>query len=83
MKISFHPHALERIIERGTTEDEVRAAIEGGERFPAKYNRTGFRRNFPFDSNWHGKYYKNKQVEAYAVDENATWVVITIITPYF
>jgi len=29
MKISFHPHALERMIERGTTEDEVRAAIEG------------------------------------------------------
>lgn len=50
MKIRFHPHAQERMRERGTTEEEVRAAIEGGERFPVKYNRTGFRRNFPFDS---------------------------------
>ncbi len=83
MKINFHPHALERMKERGATEDEIRTTIEEGERFPVKYNRTGFRRNFPFDSNWHRKYYKNKQVEVYAIEENTTWVVITIITRYF
>lgn len=83
MIIRFHPHALERMEERGATENEVKATIEQGEQFPAKYKRTGFRRNFLFDSNWRGKYYKNKQVEVYAIQEGAAWVVITIITRYF
>ncbi|MDO8465595.1 MAG: hypothetical protein Q7S46_10150 [Gallionella sp.] len=33
MKIRLHPHALERIEERGATENEVHAAIESGENF--------------------------------------------------
>jgi REP element-mobilizing transposase RayT len=27
------------------------------EEFPARFGRTGFRRNFPFDSEWRGRYY--------------------------
>ena len=69
--------------ERGATEDEVRATVEQGEQFPAKFGRTGFRRNFSFDSKWRGRYYRTKQVEAYAVQEGADWLVITIITRYF
>jgi hypothetical protein len=83
MAVRFHPHARERMGERGATEDEVRATVERGEQFPAKFGRTGFRRNFPFDSEWRGKYYRTKQVEAYAVREGPDWVVITIITRYF
>ena len=59
------------------------AAIEHGESFPARFGRTGFRRNFPFDSVWREKHYKMKQVEAYAVREGADWLVITVITRYF
>lgn len=69
--------------ERGVTENEVKATIEHGEQFPAKFKRTGFRRNFPFDSKWHDKYYKTKQVEVYAIQEDTEWVVLTIITRYF
>ena len=47
MTIRFHPHAQMRMKERGTTESEVKATIEHGEQFPAKFNRIGFRRNFP------------------------------------
>lgn len=83
MAIRFHPHAQERMAERGTTEDEVRAAIEHGEQFPAKYGRTGFRRNFPFDHQWRGKHFHTKQVEAYVVREELDWLVITVITRYF
>jgi hypothetical protein len=50
MAVRFHPHARERMGERGATEDEVRATVKQGEQFPAKFGRTGFRRNFPFDS---------------------------------
>lgn len=45
-KCKFHPHAKVRLAERGATESEVEATIAGGERFAAKFGRTGFRRNF-------------------------------------
>jgi hypothetical protein len=70
--VRFHPHALERLKERGATKEEATSAIEEGEAFPAKYGRTGFRRNFPFQSKWRGKYYETKQVEVFAVKDNNT-----------
>ena len=80
--IRLHPHAQERLAERGATEAEVIATVETGERFPAKLGRTGFRRNFSFDGQWQGRQYATKQVEAYAVEENG-WLVITVIVRYF
>ena len=82
MEIRLHPHALERLAERGANEQEVRAALEGGERFPAKHGRTGFRRNFSFGGEWNGKRYACKQIEAYAVEESG-WLVITVIVKFF
>lgn len=81
--VTLHPHAQDRLLERGASKEEVVATVEGGESFPAKYGRTGFRRNFPFNSIWRGKHYAIKQIEAYAVKENKNWVVITIVTRYF
>ena len=81
--VKFHPHARERLLERGAIEAEVIATVEGGESFPAKYGRTGFRRNFPYDRTWRGKQYATKQIETYAVKEGDDWMVITIITRYF
>jgi Domain of unknown function (DUF4258) len=83
MEVRLHPHALERLQERGATEEEVRATVEQGEQFPGKFGRTGFRRNFRFDSAWRGNHYHTKQVEAYAVQESGHWLVITVITRYF
>ena len=81
--VRLHPHARERMPERGATEEELQATIAQGEQFPAKFGRTGFRRNFQFDQGWRGRHYRTKQVEAYAVQEGADWLVITIITRYF
>ena len=64
VKIRIHPHARARLTERGATEAEVFATIERGERFPAQFGRTGFRRNFAFDGEWRGRRYASKQVEA-------------------
>lgn len=83
MAIRFHPHAHERMQERGSTEEEVNVTIQSGESFPAKFGRTGFRRNFSFFSEWRGKFYNTKQVEAYAIKEQNDWFVITVITKYF
>lgn len=83
MMIRLHPHALGRLSERGATEDEVRAAVLEGETFPAKFGRTGFRRNFRFDAVWRDRHYAIKQVEAFAVREGEDWLVITVVTRYY
>jgi len=82
MKVRLHPHARDRLQERGATEEEVIATIERGERFAAKHGRTGFRCNFPFDSEWKNRRYSTKQVEAYAVEEDG-WLVITAMVKFF
>jgi hypothetical protein len=69
--------------ERGTTEDEIRGTVEQGEQFPAKFGRTGFRRNLAFGGLWRGKQYSTKQVEVYAVREGSDWLVITVIARFF
>lgn len=83
MAVRLHPHARERMEERGASEAEVKATVEQGESFPAKLGRTGFRRNFRFDQNRHGQHYHTKQIEAYGVQEGTDWLVITVITRYF
>lgn len=81
--VKFHPHAKERLLERGASEEEVAVTVESGETFPVKFGRTGFRRNFPFDGIWRGKNYKTKQVEVFAVKEEDYWIAITVITRYY
>lgn len=83
MKVSLHPHAQDRLKERGATEEKIIAAIERGERFAAKHGRTGFRCNIPFDGEWNNRRYSTKQVEAYAVEEGDRWLVITVIVKFF
>jgi hypothetical protein len=83
MAVYFHPHAIARLAERGATEAEVRATVEGGETFPVKLGRTGFRRNFAVEGRWRGKPYEGKQVEVYAAPQNSDWLVITVVVKYF
>jgi len=83
MAIKIHPHSAERMKERGTNEKEVKKTIETGERFPVKFGRTGFRRNFSFNGIWNNKSYNTKQVEVIAVNEDDNWVVVTVLVKYF
>jgi len=68
---------------RGATEQDVHAAIEGGERLPARHGRTLYRRNLPFGGIWRGKRFDTKQLEVYTVQEGDTLIVITVIVKYF
>jgi Domain of unknown function (DUF4258) len=77
------PHARERMAERGATEDEVVATVLGGEAIPAKFGRLGFRRNFRYGSLWRGRLYATKQLEVFAVEEDDSFVVVTVITRFF
>lgn len=83
MDVQLHTHCLERMAERGASQEEIIETVSTGERFQAKYDRTGFRRNFSFESTWRKKYYKTKQVEAYCVPKEDGWLVISVVTRYF
>jgi hypothetical protein len=81
--VIIHPHAMQRLSERGATESEVEMTVRTGEHFIAKHGRSGFRLNFIFNGQRNGKYFTAKQIEAYAILENETWIVITIIVKFF
>ncbi len=83
MTVHIHPHARERMIERGATEAQVIATVEQGERFPAKFGRAGFRRNFIYEQEWRNKLYRTKQLEVIALAQNDEWLVLTVIVRYF
>ena len=83
MSVRLHPHAVARMSERGATLEDVEETVTAGERFPARFGRTGFRRNFDFGADWRGRRYRTKQVEAYAVGEDGDWLVITVVVKYF
>ena len=82
MTVRLHPHAQARLAERGATEEEAIATVEGGESFPVKFGRTGFRRNFAYNDLWRGRRFATKQVEAIAVEEEG-WLVITVVVKFF
>ena len=79
----IHPHARDRMRERGATKEEVEGTIGKGERFAAKFGRQGFRRDFRFDAEWRGRRYATKQVEVIAVFEQGDWLAISVIVKYF
>lgn len=83
MAIKIHPHARERMKERGASVDEISKVVEMGEKFPGKYGRTGFRRNFSFNGLWRGKRYHTKQIEVFAIEEGEDLIVISVIVKYF
>jgi len=82
-RIVFSPHAREQLALRGGTEDEAQAAILEGERLPAERGRVAFRKNFPFLSDWKGRYYEVKQVMPIVVEEEDAIVVVTVYVFYF
>jgi len=67
----------------GQPRDEVRTTICMSEKFSAKFGRTGFRHNFPFESDRDGKFFRIKQVEVYGVDEGRDFIAITVVVKYF
>ncbi len=78
MTVRFHPHGQARWQECGAMEDEVVTTVEQGKRFSAKQGGNGSYCNFPFNGEWNNRRYSTKQVEAYAVEEEVDWLVITV-----
>ena len=83
MHVELHPHASERLNERGATPAEVIDTVLHGERFPAKFNRMGFRKVFVYNEIWRDRTYSHKEVEAIAVEIPSGVLVLTVIIRYF
>jgi hypothetical protein len=83
MHIELHPHASERLSERGATQAEVIDTVLHGEHFLAKFNRMGFRKVFVYNGIWQDRTYGHKEVEAIAVEIPTGVLVLTVITRYF
>jgi hypothetical protein len=80
--MKLHPRAIVRMRERGASPAEVELTITAGERFPAKFGRQGFRRNFGFDGLWRGWRYHIKQIEVFAAWEDDDSLVISVLVKY-
>ena len=78
MKIQIHPHAAQRIRERGATVARVREAVLLGQQSPAKFGRVVFRRVFDFGQRWNGQHYAKQQIDAFATTMNGGWLVVTV-----
>ncbi len=83
MIIRIHPHAAQRIRERGATVGQVRETVANGSRSAARFGRTKFRRAFAFGRTWNGKKYARQQIEAFAATMPDGWLVVTVIVKYF
>ena len=81
--IRLTTHALEQLVERGGTEEEVRDAITRGAREPAKRGRFMYRLNFQYDAEWQGRFYAIKQVAPVVDEAQNEVIVVTVYTFYF
>jgi hypothetical protein len=82
MKIQIEPHTLERAIERGTNEKEIKEVIEMGFVIPAKHGRIGKAKIYEFNIERHGKYYEQKRVEVFYVIEENLIITVTVYVFY-
>lgn len=83
LPIYFSPHSLMQLADRGTTQEEVELTIREGGQQPAKGGRWAFRKNFSFESEWKGQYYRIKQVMPIVALEHARLVVVTVYVFFF
>ena len=79
MRLAISRHALERALERGASEPEIKEVLESGVSTTAKYGRLGKTKTFEYNRYRSGKLYNQKKVEVYFTVEGD---VISIIPVY-
>ena len=82
MNILIDSHTLERAEERGTNESEIKDVINTGFPIPAKYNRLGKAKIYPFHDQRHGKFYEQKKVEVFYLIEKDFVTTVTVYVFY-
>ncbi len=83
MMIQIHPHAAQRMRERGATAARVRETVMKGTQSSAKFGRTKFTLVFPYGKPWNGKKYARQKIEVLAAIIPSGWLVVTVIVKFF
>ncbi len=82
MDILISRHTLEVAQMRGASTEEIEEVILTGFPVPAKYERIGKGKVFPFQGEWYGRHYQQNRVEVfYVVEENAI-ITVTVLVMY-
>jgi hypothetical protein len=80
--LRFSRHANEQMKERGAHTDEVVDAVRTGFLVPAKQGRQGYRKDFPYNRMWGGRFYGTKRVLVIVAERPDELVVVTVYTFY-
>jgi len=83
MPIKISLHAKEQMLERGASEEEVKIAIQKGEKQEAKKGRIIYKKNFQFNGHWRDREYKIKQVSPVVAIDGDEIIVVTVYVFYF
>jgi len=81
--IRLSGHAKDRLVFRGTSEEEVIEAIKTSKWQPVEPDRFECKKDFPYDKEWNKVYYKTKQVKPIFIEEEKEIIVITVYTCFF
>jgi hypothetical protein len=82
MEIQIDPHTLERAVERGTHEKEIKDVIQSGFAIPAKHGRIGKAKVYNFKQKRHNKYHEHKRVEVFYIIEQIKIITVTVYVFY-
>ncbi len=82
MEIQIDTHTLERALERGTNQEEIKDVIISGLPIPAKYERQGKAKVYEFNGYRHGRHYEQKRVEVFSLNENENIITVTVYVYY-
>jgi hypothetical protein len=82
MKIQIEPHTLQRAIERGASETEIKDTIETGANILGKTGRRGKTKIYPFGKIRNDKFYEEKKVEVYFIIEQEIVITVTVYVFY-
>ena len=82
MEIRIEPHTLERANERGASKEEIIQAIKNGLPVEAKAGRKAKALIADFKQKRNDKYYEQKKIEVYYLEENNTIITVTVYVFY-
>ena len=82
-KINVHPHLKMRMEERGVSIEEIEITLEKGfatsDAKPGTYGKSFI---FPYNKEWCGKFFSEKEVTIYYKEVEEEIIVLTVIARY-
>ncbi|MCS6804386.1 MAG: hypothetical protein RMM98_16335 [Acidobacteriota bacterium] len=79
----LHPHLIARMEQRGVTLTELQQTLEHGwdasDAKPGSYGKTAI---FPYNAEWEGHFYEQKEVTVYYKVTEGRLVLLTVMARY-